>query len=138
MPATFAAVFAALYAAHHVADHWVQTDHQAATKGRPGWSGRFACACHVATYTGAAVVALAGLVLMVGVDLNVGAVGAGLAVSAVTHYLADRRAPLRWLADRTGSGRFYRVSTAGMNGAYLLDQSWHIGWLYAAALIIAT
>jgi hypothetical protein len=59
-----------------------------------------------------------------------------LAASAFSHYLANRRAPLAWIAERAGSGLFYRLSGAGMNGAYLLDQSWHVGWLFIAALII--
>jgi hypothetical protein len=41
------------------------------------------------------------------------------------------------MAQAIGSGPFYRLNTAGINGAYLLDQSWHIGWLFIAALIIA-
>jgi hypothetical protein len=43
--------FAALFVAHQVADHWIQTQHQADTKGCPGWPGRIACAAHVASYT---------------------------------------------------------------------------------------
>jgi hypothetical protein len=49
--AVFAACFAALYTAHQVADHWLQTPAQAAGKGGPGWTGRLACARHVATLT---------------------------------------------------------------------------------------
>lgn len=131
-----AVVFVALYVAHQVADHWVQSQHQADCKGEAGWRGRVACASHVATYTVTALLALVAVAWRTGVDLSPGSVAAGLAVSAVTHYIADRRTPLRVLADRAGAGRFYRLNAAGMNGAYLLDQSWHIGWLGVAALVI--
>jgi hypothetical protein len=47
--ARFAAVYAALTASHEVADHWVQTDKQAAAKGRTDAAGVRACAAHVAS-----------------------------------------------------------------------------------------
>ena len=137
MTSTFAAVFATLYAAHQVADHWVQTQHQADTKGQPGRVGRVACAAHVASYTLTAVVALGVLCLYTGLELSPWSTMVGLTVSAVTHYIADRREPLRRIADATGSGPFYRVNSGGINGAYLLDQSWHVGFLFLSALIIA-
>lgn len=138
---TFATAFAALYAAHMVADHWVQTQHQAdhkgITAGRPAGVSHWNCFKHVATYTATAAIALAGALLWLGLPARPGWVVAGLLVSAASHYLADLRAPLRWIADRIGSGGFYRVNTGGVSGAYLLDQSWHIGWLFVAALLIA-
>jgi hypothetical protein len=95
MAATFAAVFAALFVAHQVADHWIQTQHQADHKGRPGWPGRVACAAHVTAYTLTALAALLALPLTLGLALDPGRLTAGPAVSAVTHYIADRRTPLR-------------------------------------------
>ncbi|MEH1125036.1 transcriptional regulator [Micromonospora sp. CPCC 206061] len=122
----FGAVFAALYAAHQVADHWVQTQWQADTKGQPGWLGRLACAAHVATYTLTAAI--------------------GMTVSAVSHYIADRRTPLARIAAALGSARFHAFGaprpgrddnpTLG-TGAYALDQAWHVGFLFVAALWIA-
>jgi hypothetical protein len=135
-PGAVAAVFAALYVAHQVADHWVQSQHQADTKGTSGWRGRLACAGHVATYTATALLAVVALAWRTGLTLTPATLAAGLAVSAVTHYIADRRTPLRVIADHVGKSVFYRLNTAGMNGAYLLDQSWHIGWLFVAALVI--
>jgi hypothetical protein len=148
--ATFGAVFAALFVAHQVADHWVQTNRQAAMKGQPGWAGRLACASHVATYTLTALVALQAVVSVLDLRLAAWRVAAGLAVSAVTHYIADRRAPLLRLAEAmqstTGKADFYRLGTPRPGrddnptlgtGAYALDQSWHVGWLFVAALIIA-
>jgi hypothetical protein len=144
--ATFAAVFVALFVAHQVADHWIQTQHQADCKGRPGWPGRIACAAHVASYTATAVAALNAIHFGLALPLNPWQVAAGLAVSAVTHYIADRRAPLRRLAELTGAGRFYAlgIPRAGRDdnpslgtGSYALDQSFHYLFLFVAALVIA-
>src|ERR1017187_1680890 len=91
--ATFAAVFAALAAGHQAGDYWVQTDSQAARKGGPGWPGRRACAAHVATYTVTLAACLAVAAWWLSLPLSAGWVTAGLAVSAVTHYFADRPKP---------------------------------------------
>jgi hypothetical protein len=142
----FAAVFAALYAAHQVADHWVQTDRQTAHKGLPSWDGRRACAQHVATYMVTALVALAALAAETGWRPQVWPLLAGLTVSAVTHYIVDRRAPLVRLAGALGLVGFLQLGRPRPGrddnaclgtGAYALDQSWHIGWLFVAALLIA-
>lgn len=144
--AVVAAVAAALYAAHQVADHWVQTQWQADNKGLPGWTGRLACAGHVLSYTITCYLALLALILVTGWQPGMAPLAAGLAVNAVTHYIADRRTPLRRIAERLGSGRFYTlgVPRPGRDdnpslgtGAYALDQSWHIGWLFVSALVIA-
>ncbi|MEV6693193.1 DUF3307 domain-containing protein [Micromonospora sp. NPDC051196] len=132
--AAFAAVFAALYAAHQVADHWIQTQHQADCKGQPGWAGRLACAAHVATYTATAVLALVFLIAGTGLRLDPSGVAVGLGISAVTHYIADRRTPLRWIADRLRKSPAWLDKAGGM---YALDQSWHVGWLFIAALFCA-
>lgn len=143
---TFAAVFAALFAAHSVGDHWVQTHHQACGKGAPGWGGRIACARHVATLTATKAAALAALMLSAGLALNPWAAALGLAVDAVSHYWADRRTTLAALAERLGKRGFYELGAPRPDrddaphlgtGAYALDQSWHIGWLFVTALIIA-
>jgi hypothetical protein len=140
------AVFAALYAAHQVGDHHVQSDRDACTKGLPGRQGHTACARHVATYTATAVLALVAADRVTGAGLRPGRVAAGLAVSAVSHYLIDRRWPLRRLAQATGNARFYDMGAPRPGhddnpclgtGAYALDQSAHVGFLFAAALIIA-
>ncbi|MGW9594096.1 DUF3307 domain-containing protein [Streptomyces chartreusis] len=145
--ATFAAVFIALYVAHSVGDHWVQTSHQSAHKGRPGWVGRLADARHVATLTLTKVAVLIPAAALLGLHLSVGGVVVGLAVDAITHWWADRRTTLAWLAKVTGKGEFYRLGAprAGRDdnphigtGAYALDQSFHHLWLLVAALIIAT
>ena len=135
--ATFGAVFAALYAAHHVADYWVQSPAQSAHKGLPGWPGRIACAAHVGTYTLTAAVVLAVVWWRADLHLTVPHVVAGLAVSAASHYWADRRSTLRALTvalDRVmpGKSTYY-----DHGGAAPLDQSWHTVWVLVAALVIA-
>jgi hypothetical protein len=151
MPANLSAAarLAALYAlvrpASDVADHWVQTDHQAAHKADPGPAGHRALAAHVASYVGtqAAVVAVGARVL--GIRITPGRAAAALAVSAVSHYVADRRTPVRALADalarRVGEAdgsRFVRLADHGINGAYALDQSWHHAFELLAVGILAT
>ncbi|MFJ7910032.1 hypothetical protein [Kitasatospora sp. NPDC096204] len=140
--ARFAAAYALLRAAADVADHWIQTDHQASTKGhhdhndgQSSAAGRRACAAHVATYTATQAAALLAGSRLLGVRLRPGPVAAALALSAVTHYIADRREPLRRLADATGKGTFVRLADHGMNGAYALDQAWHHAAETMAALV---
>lgn len=134
---TFAVVYAALHAAHHVADHWVQTHHQAIGKGAPGWTGRLHCAAHVASYllTCFTFIAVAALVLGIDLELFGPGMGIGMALNGITHYIADRRAPLLWMARHTGHAEF--VNTCGPEAAYKMDQSWHVAWLFASALLIA-
>lgn len=145
--AAFAAVFVALYVAHSVGDHWVQTSHQSAHKGRPGWVGRLADARHVATLTATKLVVLLPVVWLLDLRLSMLGTVLGLGVDAGTHWWADRRTTLAWLAKVAGKGEFYRLGAprAGMGdnphigtGAYALDQSFHHLWLLVAALIIAT
>ncbi|MFJ5602368.1 helix-turn-helix domain-containing protein [Micromonospora parva] len=130
----FAAVFATLYVAHQIADHWVQTQWQADTKGQLNWLGRLACAAHVGTYTLTAVVALAAMLLATGLRLDPWGVTVGLTVSAVSHYIADRRVPLRRLADALKKNPAWLERGGGL---YAMDQSWHIGFLFVAALFCA-
>lgn len=145
--ATFAAVFIALYVAHSVGDHWVQTSHQSAQKGRPGWVGRLADARHVATLTLTKLAVLIPATALLGLHLSAVGVAAGLAVDAASHWWADRRTTLARLAALLGKGEFYRLGAprAGRDdnphigtGAYALDQSFHHLWLLVAALVIAT
>ncbi len=89
---------------------------------------------------------------MTGAPVHLLAAVAGLAVNAASHYAADRRRPLLSLAEWLGATaipgkeEFWHLGaprpghddnpTLG-TGAYALDQSWHIGWLFIAALFIA-
>lgn len=139
---------AALLAAHAVGDHWVQTSHQATAKGAKGWPGRRACAAHVASYTATGVLATTAASRCLRVPLDGPAIVCAFVVSAVMHYVADRREPLRWLAELTGRDGYIRHITVrrgdGMpadtgpgTGLFHLDQSWHHGWIFVAALIAA-
>jgi hypothetical protein len=147
----FAVAFATLYAGHQVGDIWIQTHRQALGKALAGWPGRRACAAHVITLTAVIAAALVTSVKVAGVHPRPLAVIIALAVNAVSHYAADRRTPLRKLADALGAtiipgkGEFYRLGsprpghddnpTLG-TGAFHLDQAFHIAWLFIAALII--
>ncbi|MFB8442698.1 transcriptional regulator [Streptomyces niveus] len=158
--ATFAAVFATLSVAHTVGDHWVQTSVQSAKKGQhdrnPGQSsrtGRLACTRHVVglTLTKALLLALATFVL--DLPLTVAGVTVGLGLDAASHWWADRRSSLAWLAKITGRSEFYTLGTGAHpfhpvtakgepaghlgTGAYALDQAFHTFFLFLAALVIA-
>lgn len=133
MDVTFAVIAPALLAGHHVADYWFQTQHQVDAKGQPGWPGRIACLAHVTTYTAVLLAAVLAAASVSEIHLNWMLVAAGLAVSAATHYWADRRVPLRRLADRLHKSPAWLDHGGGIQA---LDQSWHIGWLFIAALII--
>ncbi|KOT90383.1 hypothetical protein ADK70_17535 [Streptomyces rimosus subsp. pseudoverticillatus] len=135
-----------MYVAHSVGDHWVQTSHQSAHKGRPGWVGRLADARHVATLTLTKLAVLIPTAALLGLHLSVRGVVAGLTVDAASHWWADRRSTLAWLARVTGQSQFYRLGAPRPGhddnphigtGAYALDQSFHHLWLLVAALIIA-
>ncbi|RKT16891.1 hypothetical protein BX285_1247 [Streptomyces sp. 1114.5] len=144
--ARFAAAYALFRAAGDVADHWIQTDHQAATKGhhdhtdgQSSAAGRRACAAHVATYTATQGAALIGGSRLLGVRLRPGPVAAALALSAVTHYVADRQGG-HWRDDQPrGVVRLALVSRGWLQrdpqSGYLLDQAWHHAFETVAALV---
>lgn len=107
-----ALVWIALWTSHQLADHWIQTGFQAIEKDKPRWLGRLACAGHVAGHMVTSVVCLL-MLRFVGLDIHAGAMTAGLAVIAISHYWCDRRTTLRALADRLGKGDFYRLASRG-------------------------
>lgn len=138
----------ALFAAHQVGDHWLQTHGQAMTKGGTGWAARGACARHVLVLVVVKVAALLAAFAVVGLPIRPLWWAASLGVDAVSHYWADRRTTLRCLAGLLGEGKaaFFELGAPRPGrddnpslgtGAYALDQSWHIGWLFIAALILA-
>jgi hypothetical protein len=144
--AALAVAFAALYAAHQVGDHWVQRDGDAQAKGRPSWTGRLACARHVTTLTLTKLAALLAAFEVAGLAIRPAWWALALGADAATHYWADRRTTLQWLAEITGHGPFFRLGAPREGrddnpslgtGAYALDQSAHVLFLFIAALIIA-
>ena len=128
--ATFAAVLGALLVGHNVGDHLAQTDHQAAHKAE-SWP---AMAGHVGSYHAVELVALAAL-RPLGVRPSARRVLGGLAFSAATHALVDRRWPVTAFLRRTGSPVFAEMTTP-LNGPYAADQAIHHACLFVAALII--
>lgn len=144
--AEFGSIFAALYIAHMVGDHWAQIDCQAAGKAAKTWRGRLICAGHCATHVVVSAAFLGGLALVFNWSPHWGLVGLGLIVIGVTHYFADRRDPLAWLARITKHKAFVELGKPREGhddnpslgtGMYALDQSFHIWWLGVAALIMA-
>ncbi|HMG65621.1 MAG TPA: transcriptional regulator [Streptosporangiaceae bacterium] len=141
--ARFAATCVALTVAHEVGDHWVQIDAQAVAKGKPGPEGARACGIHVATYTATQAAALYAANRALGLGLRPGRAAIALAISAATHYIADRQGG-HW-QDRHPRGVVRLAAVTGHAGwlerdpgaGYLLDQSWHKAWIGVAALIAA-
>ncbi|MGW7443320.1 hypothetical protein [Kitasatospora sp. NPDC054795] len=146
--ARFAAAYALLRSAADVADHWIQTDHQATAKGhhdhtdgQSSAAGRRACAAHVATYTATQATALLGGARLLGIRLRPGPVATALALSAATHYIADRQGG-HWrdenprglvrFADAIGKGPWLRSDP---QSGYLLDQAWHHAFETVAAIV---
>lgn len=141
--ARFAAVYAVLTASHEVGDHWSQIDKHAVAKGDPGSHGAKACASHVASYVATQALALAAVDRAFGLRLGWRRTTAALAVSAVTHYVADRQAG-HW-RDKHPRGVAKLAAVTGHAGwlerdpgsPYLLDQAWHKGWIAVAAAVAA-
>jgi hypothetical protein len=155
--AVFAATLAALLVGHTVGDHLVQTDHQAANKAA-SWR---AMAGHVGGYTATCAAALAAVHAATGARPRWRRVVAGHLFSAFTHAFIDRRWPVRWLLEHTGSQAFARSTTVQVqpslvrpgaifgeqyahhppaplpiHGPYVADQALHHACLLVAALII--
>jgi hypothetical protein len=142
-------IFALLYGSHPLADYWVQTNHQAATKGGDGWAARRACAAHVATLTATHALALAAGTLATGERIPIRRAGGGLAFNAATHYVIDRRQPMRRLTEvlaSIGKPDFHDVGKPRPGrddnpclgtGAHVLDQALHIACLAVTAGWIA-
>jgi hypothetical protein len=157
----FAATAIALYAGHHVGDYWVQSHHQSLHKGKDPLQ----CLLHVISYL---ITQTACLFLLVPLGARFGAwqLAAGLLLSGVTHYTADRRQHglLFWLARRMpwkagflelGVPRPYVIYAKHTGtdlprgpmpldnpslgtGAWALDQAWHIFFgVFLTALVIA-
>jgi hypothetical protein len=143
--------FCAMLAGHYIGDQWVQTSAQACNKGLGNGASRgcalWNCGKHVAGWT----VTTTGFFLAASwwlhLPLRPGWLAAGVTVNAVTHFVADLRTPLLWLARVIGrAGYLGHVQVVRPSGgdafgpgtaAFHLDQAWHIAWLLVAALLIA-
>ncbi|WIX75981.1 hypothetical protein QRX50_31475 [Amycolatopsis carbonis] len=146
--ATFAASGFILLVAHNLADHVTgQTDSQADNKAAPtpdevaaganphqGWPAILA---HVARYHVTLVVL--GLLAWLVLPLHWSVLGVVLALawSAATHAPLDRRWPVRWLLENTGSPKFANLNIGGLNGMYAADQALHWLALAVSAVLLA-
>lgn len=134
---TFAVALPSLLVSHHVADTWIQTHWQAQHKGLAGWPGRLACARHVATYTLTTAATVALLWWLFALPITPFGFVLGQAVSAATHYWADRRFTLQRLCERLGKGDFYRLGQPRKLAAWSGEPnspSEAPVWLYAAGV----
>jgi hypothetical protein len=141
----FAALYAALTAAHEVGDYWAQQDADAVAKGKPGREGVAACLRHVAGYTATQAVAVAAVNRAFGLRVSWPRAAAGLALSAATHYVADRCAK-QWADDSPTAPLLVRLAHGAGHSRWLrndpqagplMDQAWHKGWIAVAAAVAA-
>lgn len=91
----------------------------------------------MAVYTTVLAVFLAVTAWQLALSVSPGRAAAGLAVSAGSHYLADRRRPLERLARLIGKGEFWDLGYGPASGAAAMDQAFHWAFVFAAALITA-
>ncbi|HEY2096292.1 MAG TPA: transcriptional regulator [Pseudonocardia sp.] len=119
----FGVVSAVRSAAHQLADFWIQRPRHAVDKGRPGPAGAVPCAWHVLSYTLTSAAAVAAANKLFDLGLTGRGQLLGELISAVTHYVADRRehGALYPLADVLGKGDYLRHGGGSMH----LDQAWH-------------
>jgi hypothetical protein len=135
-PLVFAVVLAVLFVGHTVGDHVLQTDRQAREKAAPGRAGYTALASHLVVYHATIGVLLALTAVLLRLPLSPLGVAAGLAFSALTHGLLDRRWPVRALLRATGSAEF-ADATGPVCGMYLADQALHHAALLVSGLLVA-
>jgi hypothetical protein len=140
-----AVAYGALTTAHEVGDYLVQPDGDATKKGHPGPEGVAACIRHVATYTATQALALWAADRYFGLGLDRRRAAAGLALSAATHYAADRCAG-HWAQTGPDAPLLVRAAhkagkagwlTRAADAGALLDQAWHKGWIGLSAAVAA-
>ncbi|WP_326945784.1 hypothetical protein OG439_40670 [Amycolatopsis sp. NBC_01307] len=109
--ALFAALQATFADIHPLCDQWLQSSDDAAGKGKPGREGAKHCARHVASYTAGQVTAAVAVTQVLGFRVPLRALVAGAAVNAVTHFVIDRREPLKAMARLTGHQGYIEHAT---------------------------
>lgn len=137
---TGAVLAVTMEACHGLGDMWVQTTKQATLKGSHGANratGRKACAAHCATYTATHALGILAANRLLNLRLNPRRVATALAVAGLSHYVIDRREPLRKLAAALHKEDFYHQQ-APVPGAFHLDQAAHRAFNTLAAFIAAT
>ncbi|MGW4400680.1 hypothetical protein ACWEHA_35765 [Amycolatopsis nivea] len=109
--ALFAALQATFADVHPVCDQWLQSGADAAGKGLPGREGARHCARHVASYSTGQFAAAVAVTRVLGFRVPLAALLAGTAVNAATHYVIDRREPLKKAARAAGKGGYLQHAT---------------------------
>ncbi|MFD0033051.1 hypothetical protein ACFVJK_33210 [Streptomyces sp. NPDC127172] len=92
---------------------------------------------NVASYTATQAVVLLAGARALGLHLKPSRVVSALALSAGTHWWADRRVHLKAVAEATGKGNFYNLG-GPLGGNYALDQAFHHAMETIAAAIAAS
>ncbi|MFJ4342624.1 DUF3307 domain-containing protein [Streptomyces sp. NPDC088915] len=128
----FASVFILLYAAHLLSDYAFQTDHQSEHKALRSPAGWWANISHAGTHVVASAVALGVGTAVLDLPLRGPVVLGVLAWVGLSHGFIDRRWPIRWWMERTGSKDFFNKG-----GAPFVDQTAHVAALVLAALAAA-
>ncbi|MCX4681303.1 DUF3307 domain-containing protein [Streptomyces sp. NBC_01433] len=128
----FATLFILLYAAHLVSDYALQTDTQAEHKALRSAAGWRALLSHAGTHVVASAVALGAGAVLLDLPLTLPVAGGVLAWVGLSHGFVDRRWPVQWWMEHTGSTDFFQKG-----GAPLVDQTAHVTALLLAALVAA-
>lgn len=130
-------------AAHEVGDYVVQRDTDAKAKGAHGPRGAAACARHVSSYVATQAATLWAADRYLGLGLNPRRAAAGLAVSALTHYVVDRCAG-HWAETGPDAPLIVRAAHATGKSKWLtrdplagplIDQAIHKGCIALAAAV---
>ncbi|WP_330335644.1 DUF3307 domain-containing protein (plasmid) [Streptomyces sp. NBC_00536] len=128
----FATLFILLYVAHLVSDYVLQTDRQSELKALRSAAGWLANLSHAGTHVAVSAVALGAGVILLDVPLQAPVAAGVLAWVGISHGFIDRRWPIQWWMDNTGSADF-----AQRGGAAFVDQTAHVTALLIAALAAA-
>ncbi len=133
----FAVGAVTMNAAHEIADHVLgQSDKIAANKVKPGRVGWSHILQHILQYHAVMVVML--FIAVAAFSLPVAPLGfiSAILFSAVSHAIIDRRWPVKWILQKTGSPGFAEL-TQPLCGMYLADQSLHKTCLWISAFLLA-
>lgn len=133
----FAVFIGVAIPAHQVADHvFGQNDKIAANKAKPGRQGWSYIYQHVFSYHVVMFMMLLITCALLNVPVTLLGVFSSLLFSAVTHAILDRRWPVKWILDHTGSPEFAQMQTP-ICGMYQADQSLHYFCLWISGLLFA-
>jgi hypothetical protein len=113
--ALFGALLGTFAEVHPYCDQVLQAGEDARDKGLPGARGRRACGRHVASYSVGQLVAAVGVTRALGVRVPVRALATSALVNGVTHFIVDRRTPLKAFVRSRWAERV-RLVGAGKEG----------------------